>query len=106
MTHHHLRLDCLDCFKRDTDYDEKRRPSQSQLLRHPGQITQDDWHNGDYTQEKRAEECNAVENSADKIACGLAGAEPGDKAAVIFEIVGNFYRIKLNRLVEITERHN
>ena len=105
MPHEHLSFDSFNRFKGDTDKNEYRCTSDSQtgktvdVAHHLGQKS-------DKAQEDCAHKSDLVEDSCDKLCCGSARTEAGDKSAVFTDVIGDLYRIELNRRIEVCETYD
>ena len=105
VAHEHLRLECADGLKCNTDNDDDGRAAQGdagELLRLRARAD-DQRRDRDDAQVDRAEERDLVEHLLDEFARRLACTEARDEPTVLLQVVGDLDRVELDRGVEVAE---
>ena len=107
MTHSHLRLDFAGRFKNDTYNDDDGVSAEGECAH---LITREDVgdhrNDSDNAEHDRADQDDAVHNLGDVIRGGLAGADTGDEAAVLLEVIRDLDRVEGDCRIEVCERDN
>ena len=105
VAHEHLRLECADGLKCNTDNDDDGRAAQGdtgELLRLRARAD-DQRRDRDDAQVDRAEERDLVEHLLDEFARRLACTEARDEPTVLLQVVGDLDRVVLDRGEEEAE---
>ena len=105
MAHHKLRFQCTNCFDCNA-YDDQNRSTTHRRNVDLGDVKEDDREDCDNAEEDCTDECQLGKNLADIIGCRLSGADAGDTAIRLAEIVCHLNRIILHRHIEVVECDN
>ena len=95
MTHQHLSLQSLHSLKSNTHHDDDGGTADGQILHGGNQDATDDGQQCYHRQVQCAKNQDLVDNLLDEVRGGLTGAEAGDKATVLLQIVGDLSGIVL-----------
>ena len=104
MTHGHLGFHSPHRLKSNTN--DNQNGSTTQRNVGLGQSGEEDGEDCDDTQEHCAQQSDLGEDLGEVIHSGFTGANTGDRAVALPQIVGNLHRIVLNSGVEVVEAKN
>jgi len=104
VTHRQLSFKLAYCFKDYTNYDEKCGTAERNYAeKAAGYCIDNKRYASNETKEESSHKDYFVEHLFDILCSRLTGADTGDKAALLHEVVGNLYRVEGNGNVEVRE---
>ena len=104
VTHCQLSFEFAYCFKDYTNYDEKCGTAEGNYAeKTTGNCVEYKRYASDKTEEESSHKNYLVEHLFDILCSGFAGADTGDKAALLHEVVGNLNGVKGYGNVEVRE---
>ena len=86
MAHHHLALQLLDRLQRDADHNDDRSAAHGHIA-HVSQVAVNNRDQRDHRKEEGADQSQLGKDLRDKISGRLAGADTGNGAAVLFQVI-------------------
>src|SRR6478735_8239672 len=106
--HRKLRLDLTHGVDGNADHDQHGRPAQCTRggRTEPAELDEQGRCSGDGGQEQRPGHGQAYQHRLEVLCGGAAGADAGDEAAVLLEVVGLLERVEHHRHVEERERED
>ena len=105
MTRNHHRFNLFHCIQGDTYYDQESRPTKVYTL-NAGDVSQNVGKYCHKRQEKCAGECDPRQYAIQVISGRFTRTDAGNKATVLFHIIGNIRNIDRDRRVEVGKENN